>query len=50
MAYTRTFYYQKNCLISPIVPSMVFGGIFAGLDVVQGYPLRDVLRPRVIGG
>ena len=36
MAYTRTFQYQADCLISPIDSSVLFGGIFAGIDVLQG--------------
>jgi len=31
------------------MPSLIFGGVFAGLDVMQGAHWRNVLNPRVLG-
>ena len=31
--------YQRNCWMEPIIPSMVFGGVFSGLDAMRGLPL-----------
>ncbi len=45
MGYTSSFQYQADCLISPIFSSVVFGGLFTGLDVVQGAKFS----PRVFG-
>ena len=42
--------YQKHCLMDPILPSAVFGGIFTGLSVVQGVPLTPQLAALNTGG
>eukprot|EP00545_Synedropsis_sp_CCMP1620_P014454 CAMPEP_0119003568 /NCGR_PEP_ID=MMETSP1176-20130426/641_1 /TAXON_ID=265551 /ORGANISM="Synedropsis recta cf, Strain CCMP1620" /LENGTH=140 /DNA_ID=CAMNT_0006955181 /DNA_START=19 /DNA_END=441 /DNA_ORIENTATION=- len=46
---TRTFTYQKDCILSPIISSITFGGIFAGIDAVQGVPLAQAFSPRMLG-
>jgi hypothetical protein len=43
-------YYQKNCLIGPVVPSVVFGSAFTGISVIQGFPFTPHLAMLNIGG
>jgi hypothetical protein len=45
MVSTRTLGYQVNCLIDPVIPSVIFGGIFGAFDVFQGARLD----PRAFG-
>lgn len=44
------FYYQKNCFMRPVVPSIIFGGAFTAISVVQGFPLTPHLAMLNIGG
>jgi hypothetical protein len=44
------FYYQRNCFVGPIVPSVVVGGLFAGISVLQGMPPSPQLAMFNIGG
>mmetsp|Transcript_26028 Transcript_26028/g.29780 ORF Transcript_26028/g.29780 Transcript_26028/m.29780 type:complete len:134 (+) Transcript_26028:45-446(+) len=46
---TRSLQYQYNCFTSPIIPSMVYGALFAGFDAFQGVPLQQAMHPTVVG-
>jgi len=46
---TKSWPYQKHCLLSPIQPSAVGAIIFSALDVFQGVPLERVIKPRALG-
>ncbi|CAB9509140.1 expressed unknown protein [Seminavis robusta] len=43
-------YYQKHCLMDPITPSVMFGGLFTGLSVAQGMPFSPQLAMFNMGG
>jgi hypothetical protein len=45
----RTLQHQKDCLTAPIMFSVTFGGIFAGLDALQGIPLTQAFAARAVG-
>jgi hypothetical protein len=42
--------YQKHCLTEPIGPSVMFGGLFTGLHVMQGMPFSPQLLAINCGG
>ena len=42
--------YQKHCLMEPVVPSVMFGGIFTGIHVAQGMPFSPHLLAVNCGG
>jgi hypothetical protein len=47
---TRSYEYQRDCLLRPVQSSAVGAVLFAGLDVVtQGTPWRYALSPSSLG-
>ncbi len=45
-----SLHYQKNCLMEPIIPSMVFGGVFSALDAMRGLPFTPYGVGTYMGG
>eukprot|EP00405_Crypthecodinium_cohnii_P011253 CAMPEP_0206435698 /NCGR_PEP_ID=MMETSP0324_2-20121206/10033_1 /ASSEMBLY_ACC=CAM_ASM_000836 /TAXON_ID=2866 /ORGANISM="Crypthecodinium cohnii, Strain Seligo" /LENGTH=133 /DNA_ID=CAMNT_0053902703 /DNA_START=41 /DNA_END=442 /DNA_ORIENTATION=- len=43
VGYLATPEYQKQCLSRPVVPSIMMGGVFSGISVLQGAPLTPQL-------
>mmetsp|Transcript_33504 Transcript_33504/g.49062 ORF Transcript_33504/g.49062 Transcript_33504/m.49062 type:complete len:209 (+) Transcript_33504:123-749(+) len=43
---SHIYYHQKQCLTAPIIPSAIFGCVFAGIDSMSG---MNRLTPQVVG-
>mmetsp|Transcript_59145 Transcript_59145/g.66157 ORF Transcript_59145/g.66157 Transcript_59145/m.66157 type:complete len:141 (-) Transcript_59145:1-423(-) len=46
---TKSWPYQKNCLLNPIQSSAISAILFSAIDVFQGTPIQRVMNPRSLG-
>mmetsp|Transcript_31137 Transcript_31137/g.29982 ORF Transcript_31137/g.29982 Transcript_31137/m.29982 type:complete len:130 (-) Transcript_31137:313-702(-) len=42
--------YQKHCLTEPVLPSIMFGGVFSALDTMRGIPFTPQGVVVYVGG
>ena len=48
--YYGSLRHQKDCALAPVVPSVLWGGLFTGINVAQGAPLVPASFAINIGG